>query len=221
MWSVTVGVAVETSVTVIGISGDLVMIVVHRVLVVVFVAIDAGEHAVVRSVVVAIGTRVPFPVVVAAVDGEELAIMIERCVAPCRLIMALGAIRAETGRCMVRVAGAIIIVHMAGTACRRGSCVSVRMAIDACRGDMATVEREVRVVVIERRVAPCRLIMAHSAIRAESRGRMVGIGRAVVLRHVACAACRRGSRVSVRMTLDACRGDVATMQREIRDVMVE
>ena len=125
------------------------MIVVHRVLVVVFVAIDAGEHAVFRSVVVAIGTSVPFPVVVAAVNGEELAIMIER------------------------------------------------------------------------RVAPCGLIMAHGTVRAESRCRVVGIGRAVVLRHVACAACRRGSRVSVRMALDACRGDVATMQREIRDVMVE
>lgn len=80
-----IGVAVVASIAVVRVAGDPVMVVVHRILVVVFMAIDATEHAVVRGVRVAFCTGIPFVIVCSAVDREVLPIMVE-----CRRLPAIG-----------------------------------------------------------------------------------------------------------------------------------
>ena len=122
---------------------------------------------------------------------------------------------------MVRVGSRIVLGHVACATSRGCACITVRMALDACRGRMRSVQREVRVVVIERRVAPSRLIMAHGAIGAEARGSMVGLRRAVVFGHVAGTAGCWCTGVTIRMALDAGGGNVCPVQREVGDVMVE
>ncbi len=166
--SVAVRVTVETGVAVVRISGDTVVVVVHRILVIVLMTIDAGEHTIVRGVVVAIRTCVPLTIVVSAVDGEELVIVIEGRVAPSALIMALGAIRAESGGGVVGVRRAVVVRHMASATRRWRTGVAVRMALDARRGRVRAMQRKVGGVVIERGVAPCGLIVACRAIRAEA-----------------------------------------------------
>ena len=87
-------VAVETSVTVEGIP-TLITVIIGKARLVI-VTDDATEYRIVIGVGVALGTRVPDAFVVPTVYWEELAIVIERCIAPRGLIMALGAIRTES-----------------------------------------------------------------------------------------------------------------------------
>ena len=53
------------------------MIIIHITLVVMLVAIDACELAIIARVVVAICTCVPFPIMPSAIDREVLVIVIE------------------------------------------------------------------------------------------------------------------------------------------------
>jgi len=197
------------------------VIVVHLVLIIVLVTIDAREDTIIRGVVVAVRASVPFPIVVAAVDREELIIVVECRIAPIRFIVTLRAVGAETRSGVVRIVGAIVIGHMTGTTCGRRTGITVRMAFDASRGGVCTMQREAGIVVVESRIPPCRLIMAHRAIGAEARCGMVGIGRTVVFGHMTSAACGRCTGITVRMAFDASRCFVRTMQREVRYIMVE
>lgn len=152
---------------------------------------------------------------------EVGAVVIECGVAPSGLIMTGCTIGTEARCHVVRIGGRIVIVHVASAAGRRGASVSVRMTLDACGGLVRTVQRERRVVVIERGIAPSRFIVAHRAIRAESRSRVVRFRGGVVIGHVAGAACGRGARISIRMALDAVRGRVGAMQGESCECVIE
>ena len=68
--------------------------------------------------------------------------------------MTCGTIRWELCRGMVRVRSSVVVGHMAcATSCRRAS-VSIRMALDAGRGLVRTVQRESRFVVIKGGITP-------------------------------------------------------------------
>lgn len=121
--------------------------------VLIIVAIGACENTVIRTVGMAFGTTVPFIIVIPAIDREQR-VMIESSRCPRILGMACGAIRWELGRCMVGVRGSVVVCHMASVACCWCAGVTIRMALDASRRLVRTVEREGRVVVIEGRVAP-------------------------------------------------------------------
>lgn len=69
--------AAETRRAVVRISIDPVMMIIHIILIIVFMTVDACELAVIVRVVVAIGAGVPFPIVPSAVDREVLIIVIE------------------------------------------------------------------------------------------------------------------------------------------------
>lgn len=152
---------------------------------------------------------------------EVGAIVIECGVAPSGLIMTGCTVGAEARCDVIRIGGRIVIVDMASAAGRRGTSVSVRMTLDACGGLVRSVQRERRVVVIERRIAPRRLIVAHRAIRTESRGCMVRFRSGVVIGHVAGAARSRSARITIRMALDAIRGRVCAMQGESCERVIE
>lgn len=130
------------------------MVIIDGILVVVFVTINAGEDAEVRTVVVTIGTGVPFSIVRSTIDREVLLIVVERRWFPPAFTMAFCTIRREPGCCMVRVRRSIVVAHVAGTACRRRSGISIRMTLDARGRGVRAMQREVRVVVIEIGVAP-------------------------------------------------------------------
>lgn len=211
--TVEAGVAVERVATLVTmLIGELRLIV---------VAIRAGEHAIVARVRVALRTRVPLTIVVPAVDGEILGVMVERGGLPSTLTMALGAIHRELGSRVVRVSGGVVIRHMASTACRRGSRVTVSVAIDARRGRMRAMQRKTGRVVIEGGVAPSGLVMTRGAIRAEARSSVVRVRGGVVVRHVTGVTCCGGARITVRMAFDTCGGHMRSMQWEIRVVVIE
>lgn len=87
--------AIEACRAVVRIPVHFAVIIIHITLIVVFMAIDACELAVVVGAVVAIRTRVPFPFMPSAIDREVLAIVVERRWVPCRFVMALSAIHRE------------------------------------------------------------------------------------------------------------------------------
>ncbi len=122
---------------------------------------------------------------------------------------------------MVGVGRAVVVRHVAGTTSRGRTGIAVSMALYARCGRMRAMQREVRVVVIESRITPSRLIMAHRAIGAEARGRMIWFCGAVVFGHMAGTAGCWCASVTIRMALDARGGNVCPMQREIGDVVIE
>mgnify|MGYP003382961854 CR=1 FL=1 len=81
--SVPIRVAIVASVAVVCIPGNPIMVVVHRILVVVFMAIDATERTEITRGRMAFHAGVPFPIVGAAVDPEVLGVMVERGRVPC------------------------------------------------------------------------------------------------------------------------------------------
>ncbi len=68
---------IETGCTVVGIPRFSLVIVVHRVLVVMLVAIDTTEGAEITWARVTIHAGVPFPIVISAVDREILGVVVE------------------------------------------------------------------------------------------------------------------------------------------------
>ncbi len=158
---------------------------------------------------------------VRSMQREVRVVVIERRIAPSRLIMAHGAIRAKARGRVVGFSCSVVLGHVAGTAGRGCSRITVRVALDARGGCVRTVQREVRVVVVEGGIAPGRLVVAHGAIRAKARGRVVGFSCSVVLGHVAGTAGCRCSCITARMALDARSGRMRSVQREIGDVMIE
>jgi len=75
--SVPIGVTVVASRTVVGIARFPLVVVIHGVLVVVFMAIDATERGEITRRRMAFHTGVPFPVMGPTVDPEVLGIMVE------------------------------------------------------------------------------------------------------------------------------------------------
>ena len=167
------------------------MIVVHLVLIIVLVTIDAREDTIIRGVVVAVRASVPFPIVVAAVDREELIIVVECRIAPIRFIMTLRAVGAETRSGVVRIVGAIVIGHMTGAACGRRTGITVRMAFDASRCFVRTMQREVRYVMVERSGPSGSCGMASGTIRGEPGKLVAWVGGVLVVRQVAADTFRR------------------------------
>ena len=68
---------IETGCTVVGIPRFSLVIVVHRILVVMLVAIDTTEGAEITGARVTIHAGVPFPIVISAVDREILGVVVE------------------------------------------------------------------------------------------------------------------------------------------------
>lgn len=96
------------------------------------VAVDTSEHAMVRTVCVAIGAGVPFSVVVPAVDLEIVLIMIESRRLPTARRIAWRAIGPELHAGMVRertrpVGGQLNCSHSGGRNSRLCCCTSIRL----------------------------------------------------------------------------------------------
>ena len=108
--------------------------------------------------------------------------------------MARSTIGRESGSGVVRVGRVVVIRYVAGAAGRRCARVSIRMALDAGRGGMCTVQGEVRDIVIERSGPAGSGGMARGAISGEPGSRMVRTDRVREILHMAGRTDRRGIR---------------------------
>lgn len=122
---------------------------------------------------------------------------------------------------MVRVVGAVVVVQMAGTTRRRSTCISVRMAFDASRCCMRTMQWECGVVMIEGCRTPIRFVVALRTVSWEARGRVVRSGRAVVVIHMARIARSWCACISISVAFNTSCSDVRSVQWESRVIMIE
>lgn len=121
------------------------------------------------------------------------------------------------------IVGVVVISGVAPKASRgQGSVVVVHVAGCARYCDMRTRQWERRIVVIERRRAPCRSGMTNRAIRRESRRDVIWIRGAVVVLHVATGAyCRKRRVVIVDVTTCARCSYMRSCQRKRGVVVIE
>jgi hypothetical protein len=119
--------------------------------------------------------------------------------------MARLACRREAGRGMIRVCSAVVIAHMAKAAVGWGiQILSVHMTLNAIHRGVRTRQRKCRRRMIEGGRPPDSGTVTLRASVAELIRRMIRVGRAVIVRLVACIALGRRSRVMIiDMTLTA------------------
>ena len=139
---------------------------------------------------------------------------------PSCLIVALRAIRGELGRRMVRVGGAIVVRHVAGITVGRCTLVPIGMALRTGNAGVAPGQREAGRAMIKGRVPPGGLIVTDRAIRRELGRRMVRVGGAIVVRHVAGITVDRCTLVTVGVALRAVNADMAAGKWETRGRMI-
>jgi len=95
-----------------------------------------------------------------SVQWEGRIVMVEVGSTPIRFVMALRAIRWETGCSVVRRGRAVVIIHVARVTRRWCSSETICMALDARRGDMRSVQWEGRVIMVEGGRDPTRYAVA-------------------------------------------------------------
>jgi len=82
----------------------------------------------------------------------------------------------KSGRLVIRVRGAVVVLHVAGiTVCGNVGVVVVHMALGARHGRVCSGQREFRLTVIEGCWNPRRRVVAHFTLLWESYLRMIGI----------------------------------------------
>lgn len=157
-----------------------------------FVAQNTLEHFVVRRIHVARGAALPFALMLAGVNAEILAVVIECCRPPRIHRMASRAVVREIQRHVIRIRRTLEIRLMARVAIhRRADVTIIDMALIARRRHMRAEQRKARFAVIERRGLPCVGGMARSTIMRKIGRDMIGIGRALKIALMARETIRR------------------------------
>lgn len=117
-------------------------------------------------------------------------IVVERSRNPCARVVAHVALLGESNLHVVGVVRILEILQMAADAGSvRQLVIVVHVALAALQRCVESRERKSSSRVIERGCSPCGGVVADRAIRRESRLYVIGIGRALVVLHVAGCAC--------------------------------
>ena len=119
---------------------------------------------------------------------------------------------------MVRVGRPVIVRHVTSVACAR--CVVVVAIVTLVATDRGVRPHQWVTVVVIARWDPSCLIVALRAIRGELGRRMVRVGGAIVVRHVAGITVDRCTLVTVGVALRAVNADMAAGKWETRGRMI-
>lgn len=107
---------------IVAVSADSLMFTVH-VCLVVLMAVDAAELAVIRRIGVAVGTKAPFSVVLARIHREVLSVVVERGRCPGIFGMTCLTFSRELGRGVRRIGRLVITIKMTTGTGVRGTIV--------------------------------------------------------------------------------------------------
>jgi hypothetical protein len=158
-------------------------------------------------------------------EREGRVVVIEGCARPVRRAVARIARRREAGACVRRRVGVVVIRLVARDACgigRRQAVIAVHVTSGARHRAVETRQREAGCGVIKRPVTPIRRGVALIAGCWEGRLRVIGIRRAVEVRHVALSASATGQAVViVYVALSALQRSVRARQSETSRCVVE
>ncbi len=169
------------------------MLVIHLRLIV-LVAQNALEDFVIRRIHVASRARLPLAAMLAGINAEILAVVIERRRHPRIYRMASGAIMREIQRHVIGIRGPLEIRLMAGEAIRRraGKAI-VHVTLRASRRRVRAEQRKTRFIVIESRGLPrARRVTARAGLRKIRRD-VIRIRRALEIALMAGEAVLRGA----------------------------
>jgi len=124
---------------------------------------------------------------------------------------------------VVRIRGALIILQVAGHASGVGQVVvSVDVALRAGRSSMRTSEWEPGVGMVEAGICPRSGVVAGGACGRDASLRVIRIGCALVILHVARSTVRVGQiKVSVDMALRTLQSGVCSRQRESHQAVIK
>jgi hypothetical protein len=214
--------AVVTRLAVVLIVLPVPMLVIHLCLIV-LVAQNALENFVVRRIHVARRTRLPFAAMLAGINAEVLAVVIERRRRPRIHGVASGAIVRKIQRHVIGVRRPLEIRLMAGEAIhRRAGKAIVHVALRASRRRVRAEQRKARFVMIEsRRLPGARRVAARAGLRKIRRD-VIRIRRALKIALMAGEAVRRrAGEAIVHVTQIACYGEMRAGERKLRAVVIE
>ncbi|RMG41332.1 MAG: hypothetical protein D6732_02630, partial [Methanobacteriota archaeon] len=170
----TVGMTIITRLTVILISSNVTMFIIHALLIV-FMAENTFEDCIIVGLYMTIGTGIPFILMFSGINGEILPIVIPGDLIPVGGIMTLLTIRGEIRCLMIRLGGVIVIRLMTGITIGRGIGISIRMTIIALQSRVPSRQLEACQIMVKIRRSPGILIMANQAIGGEIPADMVRI----------------------------------------------
>jgi len=179
--------AIVTCVAVVRIARHAVVLVVHLALG--MAGRGASEHLVVACIGVAVGTLVPFVLVLARIDGEVLSVMVPVCGVPGSLRMAGSAVGRELCCCMVGIGGLVVVGKMAAHAGVRDAGIISVVASLAGKRNMGA--GQYVVVVMGRECCGCPsgiCCMTGGTGRCNPGSTVVGVGGIVVVGLVASHA---------------------------------
>jgi hypothetical protein len=210
-------------ITVIGITGNPAVRIVHVCLVVCMTG-DATEHLVIRGVGMAIAAGGPCSVVMTRVNRKILNVVIESRRYPGSLIMTHLAIGGILGGGMGRIVGLVVIVQMTSdTGGWQNIVVIILVAGRAIKRQMCSCKYVIITMDRERGRCPARI--SGMAVCTGSRniyGNMIGIGRLVIICLVTTHAGGRQSigvviimaTVTISRQMGACEGIIIIMNGE-------
>lgn len=159
------------------------------------VAKNAFEHFVIRRIHVAGGAALPLAAVLAGINAEILAIVIECCRPPRIQRVASRAVTREIQCHVIRIRRPLKIRLMAGIAIhRRAGVAIIDVALIARRRYMRAEQRKARFAMIERRRLPRIRRVTGSTSMRKIRRHMIRIGRVlkIVLMTRKTICCRTG-----------------------------
>jgi hypothetical protein len=188
-----------------------------------FVAQNALEDYVVRRVHVARRARLPFAAMLAGINAEILAVVIERRRRPRIHRVASGAIVRKIQRYVIGIRRPLKIRLMAGEAIhRRAGKAIVHVALRASRRRMRAEQRKARFVVIESRWLPGVGGVAARASLRKIRRDVIRIRRVLKIALMAGETIfRRTGEAIVHVTLIACDGEMRAGEWKLRAVVIE
>ncbi len=215
------GVAGQTGGAIIGVSGHAIVIIIRLR---VHVAGDAGKLSIIGRIGMAVQAGIPFPLVLATVNGEVLHVMIEGGRDPARFTVTGCTVCGEHQRPMIGIAGLVIVCLV--TTGTGGGCIEI-ISIMAGRtivGDQSVGSVQwIEIVVIGKkgRVPVGIRGVAGGTIHGEAQVDMVGIDRLVEIVRMTGGTLRRGAGIACRMAGGTIDIEVTAGQWEGRQVMIK
>ena len=218
--SFTPGMTGITGIAVIAVSGNIIMLVIHRTLAV-LVTVNTFKPGIIPGIDVTIRATVPFVPVFARIYREIQIVMIPvgRCPA-CGRMTGLTSCR-EVGRRMIGIGCLIVIGCVTGITVCGCVCISRCMTSQTIQNYMGACQGKCCHVMVKSSRAPCHGGMALGAVMAEAVEAVIGIGgsRVIVLVAGIAVGCRSG--VPILMAVDAVDSCMGACQGEGRHVMIE
>jgi hypothetical protein len=215
-------VAVVTGSTVVRISGNTGMAVIHLRLG--MTGSSTGKYGIVGWISMAVGTCSPLIQMFPGVNGEPLLVVVEGGRRPCILVVALDTIGGELGCGMGRIVGLVKVILVTIVACSRRIVVGTVMAGNAVVGNSQMCSGDYPILVVYREkcgfpAGVCGMAQGTGIWNIDQR--VVGICWLVILRGMTVFTNRGGTRETVSMTFDAFSGVMGTGQGETCIVMIK